>query len=203
MVCGKGFFVDNRSDVKTLRHGDVVCVFDHRHGFSDSESFGGEAGEDVLFGVLCEGDKRLCLSDSLLFQQGEVATISVKDERVVVFDDFVELQGSCGVGLENFGVHVVRHVIDKMHGSAAAAHDEEMPHLGIVLLARRVTDDVDVVGRRHEIDHIAGDETVVAVGNECLVATLDRHDVIGRICAAQFLQGFVEDEGVLSHLDAE
>ena len=45
----KCFFVDDRTDVKLLGHGDIVRVFDHSNGFQHAHAPCGETSQDVGF----------------------------------------------------------------------------------------------------------------------------------------------------------
>ena len=57
MAGGNHFLIDDRADIKTFRHADIVDILYFRHRLFHSHTFGGETGEDVRFRIVRQGDK--------------------------------------------------------------------------------------------------------------------------------------------------
>ena len=118
-------------------------------------------------------------------------------------DELVETFTTVNVGLHHLGMYVLRHIPDGLHSGAAAAHNEEVFHLGIVHLASDVAQIVDIFLRGHKIGHIARLHTVIAVGNDGFGPTFDGYDVVWRLRTAKAAERHVEDVGIFAHLDAK
>lgn len=55
IACRGYLLVDNRSDVETLGHTDVVDILNHSHRLSHPHALGRQTGQDVCLGVGCQG----------------------------------------------------------------------------------------------------------------------------------------------------
>ena len=127
----------------------------------------------------------------------------MNDQGVAVLNNLVQTLCTAHIGLYNLGIERVGHVGGKVYRRAAAAHDEEVGHVGIVLFAGQRADCVGKGRRGHEEHHVVGIELVVAVGNERIVAALYRHNMIRHVGTAKLLERNVEYFRAEAHLDAE
>ena len=69
MACGYGLLVDNRADVKSFRHADVIQVLDHGNRLAYAQFLGCQTCQDIGLGITCQGYKCLCMPDTFLVKQ--------------------------------------------------------------------------------------------------------------------------------------
>ena len=61
---GNHLLVDDGTDVQTFCHADIVNVFYFCHGLDDSQSFGGQASQDVRFRIAGQSHESIGILDS-------------------------------------------------------------------------------------------------------------------------------------------
>ena len=196
-------FVDNRAEIEALRHRNVVEILDHRHRLAHAEPFRRQTGENVGFGVARERHESLRVLDSLLVEQLQVATVAVNHHHAVGFEQFVESFAASLVGLDDFHLHIFGHQCRRPDRRRSTAHNDDIFHVGIAFFSNDAADVGNVLPRGHEIGDVLQFQHVFASRNNRFVASLDRHDVIGRLRFAEVFERLVEDFRRLAQLDAE
>ena len=83
MACGYGLLVDNRADVKSFRHADVIQVLDHGNRLAYAQFLGCQTGQDIGLGITCQGYKCLCMPDTFLVKQSQVASVTMNHHGII------------------------------------------------------------------------------------------------------------------------
>ena len=175
-----GLLVDDGADVQLLGQIDVFDVLDLCYRLAHAQPFGGQAGQDVVLGVGREGAEGLHAAYAFVDEQMRVASVSLDDHSVVGVEQFAEFLAACLALLNHFEAHLLRHVFDDVIGDVAAAHDHDVFHVGIIVLAHDVAYGGHLLLRRHEVSDVALLQLGVAAGDDGLFVALYGHDMVGR-----------------------
>ena len=81
---GDHFFIDNRADVETFRHADIVDILHLRNSLFHSHAFGGETGKDVGFGIPGQGNEGFCVFQPFFNKKIHVTAVPVDNHRLVI-----------------------------------------------------------------------------------------------------------------------
>ena len=92
--------------------------------------------------------------DALFFEQVDIAAVFVDTHDAVVLIERLEMLDAARVGFEDFCVHIVGEESQGSLRGVAAAQEENVAHIGIILLSGNLFDVARLEFRCHEVDHI-------------------------------------------------
>ena len=141
--------------------------------------------------------------DAFFLQEREVAAIAVDNHGVGICQQLVEAFATVGIALNNLEVHIVRQGECSSDGCLTATHHDHILHIGIMFLTHYLADVRDILGGGHEIGQVKDFQLVQATRDNRVAATLDSHNMIRIVGAAEVLQRLVEDFRCLAQFDAE
>ena len=177
--------VDDGAYVEALGHFDIVEVLDHGHSLAYTESLSSEAGQDVSLGIAGECHEGLGVLYAFLLQQTDVAAVAVDYHDIDVGQFLVELLAALCILLHYLEVHVVGCCLGNAYCRSSATHDDDVLDVGIMFLAHYLADIRDILAGGHEVGYVVDVQLVVTTRYQSLVSTLDGHDVVWIVRAAE------------------
>ena len=99
--------VDNRTDIKTLCHADIVDVLYFGHSLGYSHSFGCQASQDVCFRTSRQSYKRFGVLDTFFGKQLNVSSVAVDNHYVIVYQ-FRQAVAAVDIVFYNLSTHILR-----------------------------------------------------------------------------------------------
>ena len=95
------------------------------------------------------------------------------------------------VDLDNLCIHVFGHGVDGSYCRCAAAHDHDILHVDIFLLAYYLSDVGDIVLGGHEVGEVVEFQLVVATRDDGLLSAFHRDDMEGVVGTAYLAQWLI------------
>ena len=164
MVGCQSLFVDDGSNIKTLRHFDIIQVLNHSYGLSDSQSLGCQASKDVGLCITRKGNESLGVLNAFLLKQAKVTPVTMDNHRVDIVQLLIQLFAARLVSLDDFQVHIVGSCLRYAYRCLAASHNDDILYIGIVLLAGNLADIRNVFTGGHKIGDVVDAQLIVATG---------------------------------------
>ena len=193
MTGGNGLLVDDSSDVEAFGHTDIVEILYQCHCLTYTELLSSQTSQDVRLCITGKRNEGLRVSDSLLFEQSEVATVTVDHHRFILFQQFVQPFAALDVFLDDLDVHVVRDSQCSPYSRLSATHDNYVLDIGIMLLADNLTDIGDILLGGHDIDEVVDVQLIHTARDDGVTTTFNRNDMIGVVRATKVAQRLIQD----------